>query len=229
MAIKPGKPGRRSPVMRDAQAIRERLKKWYKKRYPSQAAFADSLEIPRSTVAGWFRKNTPKAPDVVYLLRLSRKTNVSLDWLLAGIGSPEVETSRPSSDVGEELRRHVAAEVRMRTKAERAMIEAVLPPGETLMSAFMNGASARAEEAIDATRTAVSARLAIENLKKPSNGSRLQLRQRLDVIRASGVHADLERRALPQGAWPRYVATGVFAAEDVHTSVSRQAPSTKRV
>lgn len=71
-----------------AKAISKRLKDFAVRRYKSWEGFYTSIGVGRTTASSWVGTK-PKLPDTANLLKIARKTNLSLDWLLLGVG-PEL-------------------------------------------------------------------------------------------------------------------------------------------
>lgn len=69
----------------DARAISRRLNELATTRYGTWYKFWNDMGIERTTAGAWVRNN-PSVPEVPHLLRIARKANVSLDWLLLGEG-----------------------------------------------------------------------------------------------------------------------------------------------
>lgn len=93
----------------DAKGIRDRLKA-FAGRYGSWADFLRTLNVPRTTGIAWSRLNRPGVPEVPFLLRLARKANLNLNWLLLGEGP--VLRERPADDPAERVKAALEAELR---------------------------------------------------------------------------------------------------------------------
>lgn len=88
----------------------------------------EDLEASHSTVAGWFHPD-PSTMDTVSLVRLARKKNLNLNWLLLGEG-PELR-GISEGDVWERLRETLVAELVSHGES-RAVAERVLPHTDPL-------------------------------------------------------------------------------------------------
>lgn len=144
----------------DRKAIQKRMKWWYKtwRNSPSQAKWAESLDIGRTTVVGWFRKTAPTLPDLAYLLVMARKQGMSLNWLLLG-DLPEMRQTMGSvSDVGNALRSLLVTDVAANRKAwTREELDSFLPAPEQLIREVAKRygklyRQARAKTAVDRVR-----------------------------------------------------------------------------
>ncbi len=71
---------------KDAVAISRRLKELASHRYKSMAGLTRAYKLAARTAKGWMRKVKPSTPDLPFLVRLARKEEISLDWLLLGDG-----------------------------------------------------------------------------------------------------------------------------------------------
>lgn len=81
----------------------------------SQTQFSSSLGITQTKLSRYERNTTP--PEIDFLVRLSRRYAVSLDWLLLGNGC--TESSRPSDGGDANIQSELAAE-----RAERRELTA---------------------------------------------------------------------------------------------------------
>src|SRR5262245_19329894 len=77
---------RSKPSAFEARAISGRLKEFAEQNYESVDGFVRALSLNPSTADAWLDQVTPRVPDSEALLRIGRKTMISLDWLLLGEG-----------------------------------------------------------------------------------------------------------------------------------------------
>lgn len=108
----------------------------------SRKALERNAELVPSAVSAWLRPDPNKAlPNGQTLVRLAEKTGVSLDWLLFGVGPEKLGATRTHAELGEELGRHLRAEVVRRCGRHAEALDFSLAWVE-------EQAVARAEEAI---------------------------------------------------------------------------------
>jgi hypothetical protein len=138
--------GRPSVSDADRAEIRKRLVYWYKeyKKYRSQDAFAEAIDVARTTALGWFAKKRPKPPDLPHLLTIARREGLSLDWLLLGHG-PEVRGAAASvGDAGAAIRSILLAEISSFTGGwTREEVDEFLPTPEGLVRSLTRRYSKR--------------------------------------------------------------------------------------
>ena len=105
---KPVVGGRRGLNAADALAIARRLRKLKKEEeWGTYAELAQKTKIAEATLKSWMNLNVPTAPDPFSLLKLARKMNLSLDWLLLGTGTPFRDGLLSSPDVKDQLKMHL--------------------------------------------------------------------------------------------------------------------------
>jgi transcriptional regulator with XRE-family HTH domain len=127
------KPGRKRLPLNMAKEIRERLRTWYRPRYKTQEAFAERLNLPRTTVTGWFHTRRPKSPDLVHLLGIASREGLSLNWLLLG-EPPEMRgAARSISELAADVRRYLVAGLQRGASATGKQTDEYLPGGEDLL------------------------------------------------------------------------------------------------
>ena len=115
------------------QSVARRLTSFLESRGITQAQFERELNLSHATVANWFNLKNPKTPDATSLLRMAERYNLSLDWILAGVGAPLRQTAVDPADVAEAFRAAVIAELRSRCQATDAEIDTWVPKGEALL------------------------------------------------------------------------------------------------
>lgn len=93
----------------ERRAIRDRLADFQNRHYPDREAMNRDAGVPHSTACGWFNPD-PAVPDVVSLVRISERKNLSLNWLLLGEG-PELRGIEPSAPIWPQLRQTMVAEL----------------------------------------------------------------------------------------------------------------------
>ena len=119
--------GRQKVPLEEARAIRDRLWQHVQERYPSRAAFADLIAVPRTTVTGWFSPR-PRTPETPHLLRLARTAKLNLNWLLLGEGTEVLPELVPWDNLALQLRNRMVAELRARYQLSDSEIQLVVPP-----------------------------------------------------------------------------------------------------
>jgi hypothetical protein len=103
----PKRPQRRLPET-ERRGIAERLRDFVRDRYPTINRMSRELGLPHNTASGWLRSN-PSVPKPEWLIRLARKQNLNLNWLLLGEGPPLRQPAR--DNVWSDLRETLVAEL----------------------------------------------------------------------------------------------------------------------
>ena len=116
--------------------MRERLRQAMNAEFEGEAgpmsAMAKRLGVPKSTVSGWFDNPDPKCPDPDALIRIARRMNVSLDWLLDGYGRMKRQPAAGAS-VEDVVYERVVAELRASDGVEDKEIDLVVPLGKDML------------------------------------------------------------------------------------------------
>ena len=103
----PKRPQRRLPET-ERRAIADRLRDFVRDRYPTTNRMNRELGLPHSTASGWLR-SVPSIPKPEWLIRLAKKQNLNLNWLLLGEGTPLRQPAR--DNVWSDLRETLVAEL----------------------------------------------------------------------------------------------------------------------
>ena len=140
MSTSKSRPGRRSVPPEDAKEINARLREFIDDRF-SRAEFEVRSGIPHTTVTGWFGKRF-RVPDASHLLKMARKLNLNLNWLLLGEGDqeghdgpePELRAMKlTKSQLEDEVRTYLAAELETLEGGPTDDIETLLPPTQEIL------------------------------------------------------------------------------------------------
>jgi transcriptional regulator with XRE-family HTH domain len=134
------KGGIKSLPVKEARAIRERLREWSLRganpRYKSQQHLAEQLGVGKATVSTWFAKN-PSTPTSPALLQLAR-AGLSINWLLTGGGPENHSADRPQAALSDALRRHVLDEIeRTAESGDEELAVSLIPESSELLSDFV--------------------------------------------------------------------------------------------
>jgi transcriptional regulator with XRE-family HTH domain len=93
----------------EQRRIRERLQQYVEDRWEGDwEVFGTAVGIPRSTVLRW-REDRRAVPDLAHLQRLAGR-NLSLDWLLAGVGPMERRGASTGASPADQVRAALADE-----------------------------------------------------------------------------------------------------------------------
>jgi len=92
---------RKALPKREIKQILGRLRSFVERYYGSWVEFEKVSKTPESTTRDWKTHTNPRVPDVPSLVRIARVSNLSLNWLLLGGGSPlrEREVDDPAQRV----------------------------------------------------------------------------------------------------------------------------------
>lgn len=87
--------------------IRDRLRKYIKDNYNSNADFASEIGVDPARVSEWLnpRENLPGQADTLRAFGETAKARMSLDWLFFGVGQPLLAQSLPPSTIHSEVGR----------------------------------------------------------------------------------------------------------------------------
>src|SRR5690242_2382864 len=113
--------GRSKLQKSDARDIKDRLLR-HTQRWDSRNKWAKELDLPPSTVTGWFA-GTPRAPDTFQLLQMARKRRLSLNWLLLGEGPELLGPGSSRASLESELQSWIRAELESKKQAQPDEIE----------------------------------------------------------------------------------------------------------
>lgn len=102
---------------REALAVSKRLKEFATRRFGTFAAFLNRLRVPSRTGKSWAKLKTPNVPDVPFLVRCARETNINLNWWLLGEG-PEVREREATTPDG-----HLLATIEAELRATEGVTE----------------------------------------------------------------------------------------------------------
>jgi hypothetical protein len=102
------------------------------------ADFTRGLGLPPSTVSGWFDRDAPHTPDVAQLIKIARRSNVSLDWLLLGVPPEYLGPIQPGERIRSRFRQAVVTELLDRGVATHQEIEGLVPDADQLLEAAVN-------------------------------------------------------------------------------------------
>lgn len=100
---------KRNLTLQERQSIRDRVRRFRERHYPSRQAMNRDAGVPHATASGWFHTD-PAMPDTVSLVRLAERKNLNLNWLLLGKG-PELRGIDSADDVWTQLRQTLVAEL----------------------------------------------------------------------------------------------------------------------
>ena len=146
--------GRRRLARGQARELQDRLwevmKDKFNKDRGRQAALARKLGVSPSVVCGWFGAEA-RCPEVETLIRIAERLSISLNWLLAGIGSKELRRLPPTAPLPDQLRDAITVQVRLSRTASKAEVEASVPAGNELFEKLLK----ENLERLDLTRKAM--------------------------------------------------------------------------
>lgn len=94
-----------SPVQ--LRGIQDRLRALLQARNWTHESLAEALGVAKSAVSYWLHPKKPAMPQAAQLVALAEKAQVSLDWLLLGVGSEGLHETRPRAELGADLRHYV--------------------------------------------------------------------------------------------------------------------------
>lgn len=122
----------KTEVLQVAREIRERLR-WVIKppRFGSRRRFASHVGVPPTTVTRWFAKK-PSSPDIASLVKVARKTRLSLNWVLLGVGPEFLGPTRDVAKLEPAVRAHVIAGVTM-GGVPADLADRLVPDGDELL------------------------------------------------------------------------------------------------
>ena len=92
----------------ERRSIAERFGEFVRERYKTVSEMKRELGVPHNTASGWLRSR-PSIPKMEWLIRLARKKNLNLNWLLLGEGPPLRQPAR--HNVWSDLRETLVAEL----------------------------------------------------------------------------------------------------------------------
>lgn len=130
--------GRKALNAQDRVRIRERLRTHVRRRYKTTALFTRTVGLPQSTVTGWFDNEAPHTPDVAQLIKIAKRSGLSLDWLLLGEPSEYRGAVRPAEKIAGRFRQALVDELFDRELAARKEIEALLPDADHILEAAVS-------------------------------------------------------------------------------------------
>jgi len=122
----------------NAQEIAARLRRFLGGKRESLVKQAELAGVDSKRLGQWVRRDSPVTPDPPGLIRMARRTNLSLDWLLLGEGTAERGTLQDKPELLAALRAQVVASVATAAKAEKREVEAVSPSGAALLNFATN-------------------------------------------------------------------------------------------
>jgi hypothetical protein len=165
--------GKNRPSLEEREEIRERLRQHIRSWGGSVAEFQRKTGIPKHTLDGWLHSSDPKTPNTPQLIKLARKVNLNLNWLLLG-ELPELrEAPAVAGDLEQRLRARVIATLRSRTDIDTDLLDASVPSGDRMLQLLV---------------VRVRARLADSRVSGPEQGELSPREQWLDA----GMRALLE-------------------------------------
>lgn len=130
-------PGRARPLATDIHAVRRRLESFIRSRYESVYEFTRALGLAPSTVQSWIRREAPKIPDASSLIFLARATGVSLNWLVLGEGPDLLGATATGTELAQDLRSTVVAELISSKYAPASAIKELVPAGNELLEGVL--------------------------------------------------------------------------------------------
>lgn len=96
----------------------------------TMAEFAKSIDVSPGNVGDWESTKRPSVPGAQALIAIALTHQISLDWLLLGVGEPSAKHASPSSDNESSYSEYIKPEFAANPQLFQKLIEIALPMSE---------------------------------------------------------------------------------------------------
>ena len=114
-------------------------KTWYE--------FTRETGLAHSTTSVWRNSRKAALPSVAMLVRLAERYQLSLDWLLLGVGGDVRGTERPATELSADVRLHVESALGIPADARGEGNRNALLSGEAMLAGLVEESRKRVEQA----------------------------------------------------------------------------------
>lgn len=123
----------RTLTLAEARKVKARLEEFVRGRGISWYEFTNGAGLPHPTTSSWRNTTKETLPSAAMLIRLAEHYDLSIDWLLLGVGGSVLETTRSVATLGHDLREHVESTLQIAKDARGEGDRNALPSEEGMV------------------------------------------------------------------------------------------------